>query len=643
MKFENGNSMNKEIFSSNNGNNDSFNRRTFSQIARVLEGFEKKHVTFDEKDNYNEGKTVEANRKMVLDEKTIASASFSSISAIKYKEQTPSNMIDKTVSSEAFSSINKKSYNSFNLANETIKSQDISQYMDYKSRYSSRQEKTIASSFHSWQTPNVGGNSFDANDFPLQGTIQSFLLKSANEEECFSFGQESNSDKTTNVKFLFEQKPGLTQSIVEALYDFENNFESLCGENDFDEINKKTLDFFHKLDQRAFEKIFQPDLFDENLYTHKETSAICQELIGAGGYGSVYDFIIKDSSKNEEQIVVGKTFLVKQTNKNEFFFCFNSFLREWKVLRSFDCENIIKSLGVFYRVDVNDELKAVGIFLEKINFELRDYLKEMKNMLSFTDIIELALQICRGVQYIHKQNRIHRDIKLSNILFDSEQNKVKIIDFGTISENIKKNELIMDDAFTLSYAPPEFIRYYYLNEIVPLNFGSDIWSLGVTLFEIFAKKEGVLEFSWLKFISDFELRKIDLDELISLLKKSIIFEEKENELNIFIKQYLEEHISNQTLNKILLRCFSMKPSERIQINELINELNNLLQGSTNDEEKTEKVKRGSLRKKQTFIVLEEHKQKPHRDFEEKESKQKSLSYQQRKEILNNAVRRKNKF
>ena len=48
------------------------------------------------------------------------------------------------------------------------------------------------------------------------------------------------------------------------------------------------------------------------------------------------------------------------------------------------------------------------------------------------------IQICFGLQFIHKKNILHRDLKTQNIFLTS-QNLIKIGDFGISKEWIKKN------------------------------------------------------------------------------------------------------------------------------------------------------------------------------------------------------------
>jgi len=93
-------------------------------------------------------------------------------------------------------------------------------------------------------------------------------------------------------------------------------------------------------------------------------------------------------------------------------------------------------------------------------------------------------QIIEGLQYIHSQNVVHRDIKLDNILIDLT-NTVKICDFG-VSRKIKKGEIMHDQCGTPAYIAPEIILGKGYE-----GFGVDIWSAGVVLYALLA---GVVPF-----------------------------------------------------------------------------------------------------------------------------------------------------
>ena len=88
-------------------------------------------------------------------------------------------------------------------------------------------------------------------------------------------------------------------------------------------------------------------------------------------------------------------------------------------------------------------------------------------------------QIVRGMKYCHQNNLLHRDLKLENILLvNSQQQKIKIIDFGIAGaiNLLTKDNL---DTGSLAYMAPECFTN---NKDYKVDGRIDVWSTGVILF-----------------------------------------------------------------------------------------------------------------------------------------------------------------
>ena len=90
-------------------------------------------------------------------------------------------------------------------------------------------------------------------------------------------------------------------------------------------------------------------------------------------------------------------------------------------------------------------------------------------------------QILQGLQYLHDQGVIHRDIKGANIL-TTKDGKVKLADFGVSTSTIAGADKEAQVVGTPYWMAPEIIQ---LSGATP---ASDIWSLGCTVIELLEGK-----------------------------------------------------------------------------------------------------------------------------------------------------------
>ena len=95
-------------------------------------------------------------------------------------------------------------------------------------------------------------------------------------------------------------------------------------------------------------------------------------------------------------------------------------------------------------------------------------------------------QLYNGLNHIHSNGFVHRDIKCENLLLDSENN-LKITDFGfakTIGKNKNGGPLLSKTyCGSYAYAPPEVLKGIPYDPVF-----ADIWSMGVVLFTMVGNK-----------------------------------------------------------------------------------------------------------------------------------------------------------
>ena len=207
-----------------------------------------------------------------------------------------------------------------------------------------------------------------------------------------------------------------------------------------------------------------------------------QKKIGEGAYGKIYKVRNKQS---------GDIRAMKQVTKTKIQ-DMGKFQDEIKILSTVDHPNIVRLFEVieddkYY--NLIQELCTGGELLTRAQ----------KNQLKEKDIARIFYQIMSGVAYIHGIGIVHRDLKLENVLFSTEEpnSPIKIIDFG-FSVFMGKNNEMSKEKESESQDPKKggFKRlkskvgtlYYISPEIIKGNYDEkcDIWACGVILYILLA-------------------------------------------------------------------------------------------------------------------------------------------------------------
>jgi serine/threonine protein kinase/Tfp pilus assembly protein PilF len=131
--------------------------------------------------------------------------------------------------------------------------------------------------------------------------------------------------------------------------------------------------------------------------------------------------------------------------------------------------------------EIDEHAGQTFIVMEYIEGQsLKDKITERP--LKLEEALDIAIQVATGLQKAHEKQIIHRDVKPANILL-SDDGVAKIVDFG-LAKLSGQTKLTKDGSTlgTVAYMSPEQTR----GEEVDSR--TDIWSLGVVLFEMLTGK-----------------------------------------------------------------------------------------------------------------------------------------------------------
>jgi serine/threonine-protein kinase len=151
------------------------------------------------------------------------------------------------------------------------------------------------------------------------------------------------------------------------------------------------------------------------------------------------------------------------------------FHREVRVARQVSHRNVCRVY------DIGDTDGRQFLTMEYIKGEELSSLLRRIGILPIDKSIQLARQICAGLNAAHDAGVLHRDLKPANIMIDADGN-ARILDFGLagLSEELPESELA---AGTPAYMAPEQL------EGKEQTARTDIYSLGLVLYELFTNKK----------------------------------------------------------------------------------------------------------------------------------------------------------
>ncbi len=152
--------------------------------------------------------------------------------------------------------------------------------------------------------------------------------------------------------------------------------------------------------------------------------------------------------------------------------------KEYEIIREMGIEGVIATHGM-----VEDRGRVALVLEDFRGLSLKEYLRSHSP--GIEQSLEIAISLAETLSYIHARNIIHRDIKPHNILFNPETGTVKVTDFGISTLLPRDQNDIYDPGIvtgTLPYMSPEQTGRISR----PVDYRTDLYSLGVTMYEMLA-------------------------------------------------------------------------------------------------------------------------------------------------------------
>src|SRR3979411_2905297 len=181
--------------------------------------------------------------------------------------------------------------------------------------------------------------------------------------------------------------------------------------------------------------------------------------IGSGGFGTVY---------LAEDTWIDKKVALKVPHKQGVDF--GELLREPRLLATLNHPNIVRILTAEKQENV------FFIVMEFVPGQTLEALLVRDGALNLGLALDYTCQICNAVDHAHRQGILHRDLRPSNVLV-TQNGLLKVADFGT--------SLFLEIAAhgtTVIGSPPYMAPEQFQGKAV---FASDIYSLGVTMYQMF--------------------------------------------------------------------------------------------------------------------------------------------------------------
>ncbi|KAL2644139.1 hypothetical protein R1flu_011726 [Riccia fluitans] len=250
------------------------------------------------------------------------------------------------------------------------------------------------------------------------------------------------------------------------------------------------------------------------------------EMVASGSFGMVYKGLYKDEKVAVKMLMIPESASMKESQKLK-----TRFRQKIDVWYTLDHPNIVQFIGAHINPP---KWIIMSEFLH--GGSLRAYLvRQQQRKLPENIIQAMALDIARGMEYLHQNNVMHRDLKSANLLLD-ESGRVKVADFGLARFDSEDAVNLTAETGTIRWMAPEVICH------MPYNRKVDVYSFGIVLWELCTSK---LPFEGMSFVQ---------------LAHAVASDNYRPPIS---------EVSSSAFTKLITRCWDRDPSKRPDFKEIV--------------------------------------------------------------------------
>ncbi|EER97120.1 serine/threonine-protein kinase STY17 [Sorghum bicolor] len=208
------------------------------------------------------------------------------------------------------------------------------------------------------------------------------------------------------------------------------------------------------------------------------------------------------------------------------------FAQEVYIMRKVRHKNVVQFIGASTKPP---NLCIITEFMS--SGSVYDYLHKHKGVFKLPALVGVAMDVSKGMNYLHQNNIIHRDLKTANLLMD-ENGTVKVADFGVARVKAQSGVMTAETG-TYRWMAPEVIEHK------PYDHKADVFSFGILLWELLT---GKIPYEYLT----------PLQAAVGVVQKGL-------------RPTIPKH-THARLSELLQKCWQQDPAQRPDFSEILETL-----------------------------------------------------------------------